>query len=42
MIGNTHHVILADLNDDGLPDLIHTDGRSTVRVSLNNISRTPR
>jgi len=42
MIGNNHHVILADLNDDGLPDLIHTDGRSTVRVSLNNTSRTPR
>ena len=41
-IGNNHAFALADLNGDGLPDLVHSDGRSVIRVFLNRAARTAR
>ena len=38
-VGNNHTYTLGDLNGDGTPDLIHADGRNTVRIFL---GATPR
>ena len=40
-VGNNHALTLANLNRDGLPDLVHSDGRSTIRVHFNVARRKP-